>query len=308
MQTTENIGLKKPGENDFYSIDDSNENMDIIDEEMKKLQSAESVSPILPETPLTRTNIADGDSLGTMLAKIKKWLSDLKAGAFAAIANNCTTTASGSVLDARQGKALKETIDTVNTSLTTTKESLKAGAFAGIANNCTTTASGSVLDARQGKKLQDQITEQNNNLGGLTFCQDAEGNWGYKPSGADSVIPFKSCDLEDTTLVGSVHISPLNAVGGNTKTGEIKVEEDCEYGMLLISAFADSNGTCANNTYSISDAEIVATFRTGLPSYSNTEAIMLVLKDIKAGEHTITCYNPNNNSSSVNYRCSLYGC
>ena len=24
------------------------------------------------------------------------------------------------------------------------------------------------------------------------FAQDEEGNWGYKPSGADSVIPFKS--------------------------------------------------------------------------------------------------------------------
>ena len=29
-------------------------------------------------------------------------------------------------------------------------------------------------------------------LGGLTFAQDSEGNWGYKPSGADSVIPFKT--------------------------------------------------------------------------------------------------------------------
>lgn len=28
-------------------------------------------------------------------------------------------------------------------------------------------------------------------LGGLSFRQDAEGNWGYKPSGADAVIPFR---------------------------------------------------------------------------------------------------------------------
>ena len=27
-------------------------------------------------------------------------------------------------------------------------------------------------------------------LGGLSFGQDTEGNWGYKPSGADAVIPF----------------------------------------------------------------------------------------------------------------------
>lgn len=29
-------------------------------------------------------------------------------------------------------------------------------------------------------------------MGGLSFRQDAEGNWGYKPSGADAVIPFSS--------------------------------------------------------------------------------------------------------------------
>lgn len=31
----------------------------------------------------------------------------------------------------------------------------------------------------------------NSDLGGLSFRQDAEGNWGYKPSGADAVIPFR---------------------------------------------------------------------------------------------------------------------
>ena len=29
-------------------------------------------------------------------------------------------------------------------------------------------------------------------LSGLSFGQDAEGNWGYKPSGADAVIPFNN--------------------------------------------------------------------------------------------------------------------
>lgn len=34
----------------------------------------------------------------------------------------------------------------------------------------------------------------NNSLGGLQFTQDAEGNWGYRPNGADTVIPFKECN------------------------------------------------------------------------------------------------------------------
>ena len=28
-------------------------------------------------------------------------------------------------------------------------------------------------------------------MGGLTFAQDADGNWGYKVAGADTVTPFK---------------------------------------------------------------------------------------------------------------------
>lgn len=37
---TENFNLKKPGQNDFYSIEDFNDNTDIIDAELKKLNDA----------------------------------------------------------------------------------------------------------------------------------------------------------------------------------------------------------------------------------------------------------------------------
>lgn len=65
-------------------------------------------------------------------------------------------------------------------------------AYVGLANNCTTTVEGFALDARQGKELMDRINELNRDLGGLSFGQDAEGNWGYKTGGADPVIPFKT--------------------------------------------------------------------------------------------------------------------
>lgn len=35
------------------------------------------------------------------------------------------------------------------------------------------------------------IDALNNDLGGLSFGQDADGNWGYKAGGADTVTPFK---------------------------------------------------------------------------------------------------------------------
>ena len=65
-------------------------------------------------------------------------------------------------------------------------------AYVGLANNCTTTIAGFALDARQGKELMDRINELNRDLGGLSFGQDADGNWGYRIGGADPVVPFKS--------------------------------------------------------------------------------------------------------------------
>ncbi len=59
----------------------------------------------------TRENIESRESYNILFGKIKKWFSDLKSGAFAGIANNCTTTEEGSVLDARQGKILQEEME-----------------------------------------------------------------------------------------------------------------------------------------------------------------------------------------------------
>lgn len=36
------------------------------------------------------------------------------------------------------------------------------------------------------------IDALNRDLGGLAFAQDADGNWGYKAGGADTVTPFKT--------------------------------------------------------------------------------------------------------------------
>ena len=39
MKTTENYKLKKPDADDFYNIDDQNENMDIIDAKLATMSS-----------------------------------------------------------------------------------------------------------------------------------------------------------------------------------------------------------------------------------------------------------------------------
>lgn len=43
------------------------------------------------------------------------------------------------------------------------------------------------------------VKELNSDLGGLTFAQDAEGNWGYIPRGADAVVPFRNIIVRAST-------------------------------------------------------------------------------------------------------------
>lgn len=63
---------------------------------------------------LNRKNIVSGEKARTMFGKIAKWFSDIREAAFAKIADNLDTTEEGYVLDARQGKKLKEDITELN--------------------------------------------------------------------------------------------------------------------------------------------------------------------------------------------------
>lgn len=75
----------------------------------------------------TRENINTGESTATMFGKIKKWFADLKNIAFTGnysdllnvpeIVNNRATTKEGTVLDGRQGKAIQDEFDKLNTKI-----------------------------------------------------------------------------------------------------------------------------------------------------------------------------------------------
>lgn len=66
---------------------------------------------------LNRENIVTGENARTMFGKIAKWFSDIKEAAFAKVANNLDTTEEGYVLDARQGKKIKEDIADLNSKI-----------------------------------------------------------------------------------------------------------------------------------------------------------------------------------------------
>ena len=73
---------------------------------------------------LNRENIVTGENARTMFGKIAKWFSDIKEAAFAKVANNLDTTEEGYVLDARQGKKIKEDIADLNSKIITEEFSL----------------------------------------------------------------------------------------------------------------------------------------------------------------------------------------
>lgn len=74
-----------------------------------------------------RANIESGNTLSILFGKIERYFTDLKSAAFASIANNCTTTEEGHVLDARQGTALQEQVDEINGNIDELKKSVADG-------------------------------------------------------------------------------------------------------------------------------------------------------------------------------------
>lgn len=65
----------------------------------------------------TRVNLVSGEKASVGFRKIKKWFADLKSFAFKDLANNLTTTTTGSALDASQGKILNDKYGELNRSL-----------------------------------------------------------------------------------------------------------------------------------------------------------------------------------------------
>ena len=67
----------------------------------------------------------------------------------------------------------------------------------GAINGITSDVNGEANDVAASIKV---VHDLNSSLGGLTFAQNDEGKWGYKPSGADAVIPFSNNDLSNMTI------------------------------------------------------------------------------------------------------------
>ena len=172
MKITEHYKLHKPDQDDFYDVDVLNENMDKIDTVLKETQTAVSnpaeQAPVFTEAE-TRSSLVSGEKLGTLMGKIAKWLTDLKDSAFATIANNCTTTEEGSVLDARQGQVLQGEVDEINSNLNALKKSVADGKSA-IASAITGKGVSTAADASfttMADNVKKIVTSAGNSITGL---------------------------------------------------------------------------------------------------------------------------------------------
>ena len=126
-----------------------NQTEDVLDPSGKPLSDGGDLSEasVTFTADSTRTLPKSGSRFKAFCGSVLKFLSDLKTVSFSgsyndlsnkpsipsgaaasqAVANNCTTTAAGSVLDARQGKVLMDKANQLNSEMASMKTSFQAG-------------------------------------------------------------------------------------------------------------------------------------------------------------------------------------
>lgn len=123
---TDNFGFKKPDESDFYDVQDQNNNWDIADQELEKLNSptfedyTEDTS--VPEAVTAIEALKSKSKIGMLLSNIKAAFKG--ACLIGHIVNNCVTDNPNLPLSAAQGKALQDQLATLNSNLISSYEKL----------------------------------------------------------------------------------------------------------------------------------------------------------------------------------------
>lgn len=198
MQTTPNLGLKKPESNEYVNVTDINDNSDAIDEAVSGRVVSDggdiSETVIAFEQADERATLGTNEKTGVLFGKISKWLSDLKGVAFTGEAADLIQDVSNRLVSdsektAWNGKVTASggdisstkitSLDTISTAFPEPAAGESAKTFLGkvkkfisdfiaiketlltlssLVNNGQTTVSGFALDARYGKTLYDLIT------------------------------------------------------------------------------------------------------------------------------------------------------
>lgn len=120
---TDNFGFKKPDESDFYDVQDQNNNWDIADRELEKLNNPTfedyTGDASEPEAVTAIEALKSKSKIGTLLSNIKAAFKG--ACLIGHIVNNCVTDNPNLPLSAAQGKALQDQLATLNSNLDSSK-------------------------------------------------------------------------------------------------------------------------------------------------------------------------------------------
>ena len=183
MQKTDNYELNLPEAEDFFSIEDFNDNTKKIDEVLESLENPEHDTGKQAEVE----ELASGESLKVALRKLAKAVSDYISHKADQVAH--ITAAERTAWNAKLGSEK-------------------------IAANLTTTETGMLLDATMGKQLaetdaslQEQISTLNSNLPiyvKLYYLDDGAyvGNVRNLPAGLPFVTFFKDYEGSNHTFTG----------------------------------------------------------------------------------------------------------
>lgn len=126
----------------------------------------------------------------------------------------------------------------------------------------------------------------NSNLGGLRFGIDADGNYGYKKVGADTVTPFSSGASFARMYLGSTsqdydpHYLPIIKLAGNfiakQSDTELLVTRDCNATIVLI-LYTEGGGSVHTSNLMVNNTVVL----TALPgALIRTQDITLKKGDI----------------------------
>ena len=209
MKLTEFFRLRMPDGTDPVNIEDFNDNFEVIDKDLKKrISSGESASDVTVEFEAaeSRQPLKSGEKLSVLMGKAHRFFTDLKTVAF-----------SGKYGDLSERPTL--------------------GGAAGykVADNDTTNNSEFLATARVAYEHGLEIDAISRDLAGLSFGQDADGNWGYKTGGADTVIPFKG--YPDFDYEHGISIPYVVAAGNpNVLHYYTMTAEDAAYSYLALFA------------------------------------------------------------------------
>ncbi|MEZ3426279.1 MAG: hypothetical protein K1W13_02575 [Lachnospiraceae bacterium] len=187
-------------------IDGAPSTLDTLGEIAKALQEGSGISDALDAAIGTKANQAEldshtgNDTIHITASERTKW--NNKIGNTGDTSNTTVKFSEASDLSNIQtGEKTGSIMGKISKAISAFIRHITAKAAAGTLGHVTLSdtyrsaiAEGTAADGMGAsqKAVADAYSALNNRLSGLTFEQDAEGNWGYKPAGADTVTPFKS--------------------------------------------------------------------------------------------------------------------